>query len=478
MKRTLIIVVTTIIAITGAMTPITIDISSKAYANEQQIATFPDIQGHWAQKEIEFVLEQKLMSGHKDGTFKPNEPVTRAQLSEPLAGLADIYSWSGLYPNLNGHWAEDYIEKLATHDIISTEEHPEKYEADVKASRIETAKMVSRLLIYKSPKWKEVLNGYERTAVINLPIKDTKTLTQSDYPYVAFIMSTGLMGSQDGLFKRNGVVTKAELAVIIKRFYDLKDQTPNKEELINKFKGNKALHSYTKEEMERWVDREADFERLRKIPIVNLQWGNSLKKYNDMVLENDSFLDEYKMVKDNYYSPAHGYMNTFYNYNYQTITVQYKTDLSYYIRGDQTYKGVKYTTAKTLPKYFDVIVKDIKKNKQISESVFVSDVTMYYQYDDATAEELKEAERISKKPGYQYYRTPSETFDRVRGTQYIRFSSGTDLPKGVKLNKWYKRDVEVQLFAPMNFHRVSWDTSYWVFDKIIPLNSYKEVKPL
>lgn len=37
--------------------------------------------GHWAEHDIKQVAEDGLMVGFEDGSFKPNEPVTRAQLA-------------------------------------------------------------------------------------------------------------------------------------------------------------------------------------------------------------------------------------------------------------------------------------------------------------------------------------------------------------------------------------------------------------
>nr|MBA5588595.1 S-layer homology domain-containing protein [Anaerobacillus isosaccharinicus] len=49
---------------------------------------FPDVStDHWASKEIETVKEAGIMNGFADGTFKPNEPVTRAQLATVAANL-------------------------------------------------------------------------------------------------------------------------------------------------------------------------------------------------------------------------------------------------------------------------------------------------------------------------------------------------------------------------------------------------------
>lgn len=46
-----------------------------------QSATFPDIQGNWAQSFIEALARQGVIQGFPDGTFRPNQPVTRAQFA-------------------------------------------------------------------------------------------------------------------------------------------------------------------------------------------------------------------------------------------------------------------------------------------------------------------------------------------------------------------------------------------------------------
>ncbi|WP_104545744.1 endo-1,4-beta-xylanase [Chroococcidiopsis sp. TS-821] len=43
--------------------------------------TFADIQGHWAQRYIQALADKNIISGFPDGTFKPNAPVTRAEFA-------------------------------------------------------------------------------------------------------------------------------------------------------------------------------------------------------------------------------------------------------------------------------------------------------------------------------------------------------------------------------------------------------------
>lgn len=45
----------------------------------QQLASFSDIEGHWAQAAIERLAAQGVVGGYPDGTFRPDNPLTRAE---------------------------------------------------------------------------------------------------------------------------------------------------------------------------------------------------------------------------------------------------------------------------------------------------------------------------------------------------------------------------------------------------------------
>ena len=48
-----------------------------------------DITGHWAEESIRWCMEHGLMKGYPDGSFKPDKPVTRAELATVLRRLAE-----------------------------------------------------------------------------------------------------------------------------------------------------------------------------------------------------------------------------------------------------------------------------------------------------------------------------------------------------------------------------------------------------
>jgi len=59
-----------------------------AWALLQREVPFQDIWGHWAQADIEKATEAGLLAGFPDGTFRPEAPVTRAQMAVLLNKLA------------------------------------------------------------------------------------------------------------------------------------------------------------------------------------------------------------------------------------------------------------------------------------------------------------------------------------------------------------------------------------------------------
>ncbi|MDZ5472697.1 hypothetical protein SM124_13240 [Bacillus sp. 31A1R] len=192
----------------------------------------------------------------------------------------------------------------------------------------------------------------------------------------------------------------------------------------------KSIHQYSKAELEQWVDKEADLKRLGKYKIVNV-WFETLAEANYDERYPRKYQDKTSQIQKHYINSSIGFMDTYYNRNYKTIGKSFINKLRYYFKIGYKYNGTYYSD-KNLGKYFKKLVDETKKEKRISESIFITDVSMYYKH-DPNADLLV------------------DNGERIRGTQYIRYTSGSKLPKGVKLNKWYKRDVEVQL------ENTSWD---------------------
>jgi hypothetical protein len=214
-----------------------------------------------------------------------------------------------------------------------------------------------------------------------------------------------------------------------------------------------SIHNYTKEEMKSWIDKDADLIRLDKYPIAS-DFHDTLAEANASELGlDDPRFDPIKTIIENRYNPLVKYMDTYYNRDYRTIGDEWIKGIRHMYRTDWKYKGDVYDARDgELPMLFDRFVQETKDNNWIMESIFVTDLSMVFH------------QQINGKPQ-----------KKIRGTQYIRYSSGTNLPEGLELNKWYKRDIDVVLWSPSYGSRVAWDTSPWVLDVIDPITFYQEV---
>ena len=105
---------------------------------------YPDVAAtHWAAKEIELLTEQGVIVGYPDGTFQPDENVTRAEfasmaikaLGQEHTTVAQPVNFTDIYPT---YWAYDAIQKALYFDLISCPPQGEPFRPDDSVSRAES----------------------------------------------------------------------------------------------------------------------------------------------------------------------------------------------------------------------------------------------------------------------------------------------------------------------------------------------------
>ncbi|MGN7478583.1 S-layer homology domain-containing protein [Solibacillus silvestris] len=83
---------------------------------------FKDIGGHWAEEQIMFLAEKGWISGYSDGTYKPNNSITRAQAAAIISNFLALtpttenISFSDVEKSF---WASESICLAAQHKIIN-----------------------------------------------------------------------------------------------------------------------------------------------------------------------------------------------------------------------------------------------------------------------------------------------------------------------------------------------------------------------
>ena len=92
------------------------------------LASYPSVSGNhfsdvssgsWYAKAVNTLVELKVLSGYEDGTFRPNNPVTRAEFVTAVCKCFQVTSGSGKFPDVPGHWAESYINSAVAEGWIS-----------------------------------------------------------------------------------------------------------------------------------------------------------------------------------------------------------------------------------------------------------------------------------------------------------------------------------------------------------------------
>ncbi len=88
-----------------------------AYAQE-----FPDVEGTKYEEAVEFLSAYGVVNGFPDGTFKPDDPVTRAQISKMITIVLGYEEFTtnmeSTFADMDGHWAERYVEVAHAFDIV------------------------------------------------------------------------------------------------------------------------------------------------------------------------------------------------------------------------------------------------------------------------------------------------------------------------------------------------------------------------
>ncbi|MEN9231036.1 MAG: S-layer homology domain-containing protein [Thermostichus sp. DG02_5_bins_236] len=103
------------VALSGAMLGI--------HCQVAMAAPFRDISGHWAQTYIQALSSQGVLNGFPDGTFRPNEPVTRAQFATIVNTAFRLSNTSGTYIGFRDmpytHWAANAVSTAAANNLIA-----------------------------------------------------------------------------------------------------------------------------------------------------------------------------------------------------------------------------------------------------------------------------------------------------------------------------------------------------------------------
>lgn len=113
--------------------------------------SFSDIRTNWAKDDIVSLVEQGVIKGYPDGTFRPNQAVTRAEFAKMMAKAFNLKPHAGVgFRDTAGHWAAPYVSGLAGSGI--TKGYPDgRFRPNKTISRAEVVTMLMRAVDVTPP---------------------------------------------------------------------------------------------------------------------------------------------------------------------------------------------------------------------------------------------------------------------------------------------------------------------------------------
>ena len=167
---------------------------------------------HWAASEIMMLTQIGLIDGFPDGTFRPDDTITKGEYIKMIIILATNRSFMFDEAKLGEHWARPYVKVAEIQGVLEKNQYTDD-ELDQPINRIEMVSILSKIQI----KMKNIAQNREG----ELNYIDIAYLTNDEKDMLLHAARYGLLeGMLDDLeFKPYKNLTRAEATVSIIRIY-------------------------------------------------------------------------------------------------------------------------------------------------------------------------------------------------------------------------------------------------------------------
>jgi len=225
----------------GGVAPIVISAPATA-------ASFVDVQGHWARPFIEALAAQNIIGGYSDRTFRPNQPVTRAQFAAMIEQAFDENNVQ--LPRRFDSEAADY---WASRDFTNGRSSNRQLRLSDQLSKVQVlVALANGLRLYPSGSVANTLNFYTDASTIPEYARDSvAAATQKgivvNYPDVADLEPSKVVTRADvAAFIYQALVNEGVLAPISSRMEAseyIVQVTPRNNQATNNRSGNQATNN-------------------------------------------------------------------------------------------------------------------------------------------------------------------------------------------------------------------------------------------
>ncbi len=172
-----------------------------------------DISDNWATKPIQTLVEKGIINGYPDGTFKPEQSITRAEFAKLVAKAFHYQPANqGFFSDTTGNWAKNFISSAVQHKVMNA--FPDgTFRPVQQLSRAQAATYLTRIIQLGKPE--EKYNSFS-------PSFNDVTKSNWAFQNIEIINKLNLFPeSFKNQFHPEQMVSRAEAAWMIKAASDL-----------------------------------------------------------------------------------------------------------------------------------------------------------------------------------------------------------------------------------------------------------------
>ena len=449
LKRGLIVTVLNISLIVSSA----VIVAPQSYAD-----TLPtDIQGHWSEPFVTSLVNQGVISGYPDGTFKPDKAISNAEfLSLTLKAMNETVQGA----NTGETWDMPIMKRAYELGLVKTGEPMTNATSEI--TREQSAAILYRAL--------EIKEGVEYdqcyTSILDQVIFDHDQIESAYRDSVYSMLQKGVFTGNANHFNAKGLMTRGASCVVIERVLD-KSKRANPTKTKNGFRVSVEL----KEPIESQNSIQMLFENGKPV-IDHEKVISELKQHENNTFSG--FLYDYYYYDDyiNRTWSAPGYdnyeakkeyadslisigieaMKVFYNYDYRNDMKSYEKSLQWVSATNNPQKN-----------RIEALINSIQSNTLVMESQFVTDKSLFYNSSDGS-------KRLRGRL-YFTFKSPSQKAEMFQ-TEF------EDVVVKLKVDQWYYIDLEAYVGDYGGHSGVEWEHSTPNYASNCYLTDFIPVNPL
>lgn len=220
--------------ITATLLALTTLISSTSVV----LADYPDVfSDAWYYSYVNDISELKGFSGYEDGTFRPDNIIMQEEFLKTVMCLIDgeqpaLENYTPTYESWDSYWdawAQPYLTRALELGIVTESDKMFTY-SGIPCTRGNMAKIITRAVEYLKEE------PVQDTSVAQGKIKEFASIEEEYKPYILQAYAKGILnGYEDGTFRYDGFLTRAEASAVIMRMIDPEERIKEEEKLYDYF---------------------------------------------------------------------------------------------------------------------------------------------------------------------------------------------------------------------------------------------------